>query len=123
MFQRQYFTINPTTVVDKPGKIINENFLKFASFFNFTLNACNPYSPNEKGTDEETVGMVRNSCFSEKNDFDSLDDANKYLKDKLSRNKLYACIQKRANAKRWPNKRTGLSKSLALRFATTTTLQ
>jgi len=77
------FYDNLKTVVDKPGKIINENFLKFASFFNFTPNACNPYSPNEKGTDEETVGMVRNSCFSEKNDFDSLDDANKYLKDKL----------------------------------------
>ncbi|MGE4547270.1 MAG: hypothetical protein AB7E28_05800 [Desulfurella sp.] len=52
------FYDNLKTVVDKPGKIINENFLKFASFFNFTPNACNPYSPNEKGPDEETVGML-----------------------------------------------------------------
>ncbi|PMP89663.1 MAG: hypothetical protein C0173_05395, partial [Desulfurella sp.] len=52
------FYDNLKAVVDKPKKV-NENFLKFASFFGFAPNVCNLHAPNEKGTDEETVGMVR----------------------------------------------------------------
>ncbi len=77
------FYDNLKAVVDRPKKV-NENFLKFASFFGFAPNICNPHAPNEKGTDEETVGMVRNYCFSEKNDFKDIDEANAYLKTKLS---------------------------------------
>ncbi len=50
-------------VDDSKEKRINEHFLQFSSFFNFTPVPCNPSSPNEKGTDEETVGFVRNYCF------------------------------------------------------------
>jgi len=34
-------------------------------------------------TDEESVGFVRNWCFSERNEFDSLEQANEYLKEKV----------------------------------------
>lgn len=70
-------------VDDSKTKKINKRFLEFASFYNFTPIPCNPASPNEKGTDEETVGFVRNWCFSERNEFDSLKQANEYLKEKL----------------------------------------
>ncbi len=72
-------------VDDAKTKKINERFLGFASFYGFTPIPCNPVSPNEKGTDEETVGFVRNWCFSERNKFDSLKQANLYLKDRLHR--------------------------------------
>ena len=70
-------------VDDSSEKRINEHFLQFSSFFNFTPIPCNPSSPNEKGTDEETVGFVRNYCFSERNEFDSVDEANEFLSFKL----------------------------------------
>jgi len=78
------FYDNLKVVVDDPkSKEINEHFLQFSSFFNFTPIPCNPASPNEKGTDEETVGFVRNYCFSERNEFDSIDQANEFLSAKL----------------------------------------
>ena len=78
------FYDNLKVVVDDPKtKKINERFLEFASFYGFTPIACNPSSPNEKGTDEESVGFVRNWCFSERNEFDSLEQANEYLKGKV----------------------------------------
>lgn len=78
------FYDNLKVVVDDPReRKINARFLEFASFYGFTPIPCNPVSPNEKGTDEETVGFVRNWCFSERNEFDSLEQANEYLKEKL----------------------------------------
>jgi|OM-RGC.v1.001812560 transposase len=70
--------------VVKDRKNLNKNFVKFATFFGFTPRLCNPYSPQEKGTDEESVGFVRNWVFSERNEFDSLEEANEYLKEKLA---------------------------------------
>jgi transposase len=79
------FYDNLKVVVDNPKtKKINKRFLEFSSFYEFIPIPCNPKSPNEKGTTEETVGFVRNWCFSEKNEFDSLQQANEYLKDKLT---------------------------------------
>jgi transposase len=70
-------------VDDFRTKKINERFLEFTSFYGFTPMTCNPVSPNEKGTDEETVGFVRNWCFSERNEFECIKQANEYLREKL----------------------------------------
>jgi len=70
--------------VVKDRKSLNKNFVKFATFYGFTPKLCNPYSPQEKGTDEESVGFVRNWVFSERNEFDSLEEANEYLKEQLA---------------------------------------
>jgi transposase len=42
--------------VVKDRKNLNKNFVKFATFYGFSPKVCNPYSPQEKGTDEESVG-------------------------------------------------------------------
>ncbi len=62
---------------------ITELYNQTGSIFNFTSIPCNPASPNEKGRDEEAVGFVRNYCFSERNEFDSIDQANEFLSAKL----------------------------------------
>jgi len=42
-----------------------------------------PRPKRQLRTDEESVGFVRNWCFSERNEFDSLEQANEYLKEKV----------------------------------------
>jgi len=44
---------------------------------------CNPGSPQEKGTDEQSIGYVRRMAFAERTSFDTLDDANAWLKQRL----------------------------------------
>jgi len=71
--------------VVKDRKNLNKNFVKFATFYGFSPKVCNPYSPQEKGTDEESVGYVRNWVFSERNEFNSLKEANEYLKQSMKK--------------------------------------
>ncbi|MFW6121255.1 MAG: IS21 family transposase, partial [Petrotogales bacterium] len=71
--------------VVKDRKSLNKNFVKFSTFYGFTPKVCNPYSPQEKGTDEESVGYVRNWVFSERNEFNSLKEENEYLKQSLKK--------------------------------------
>ena len=44
---------------------------------------CNPASPNEKGTDEESVGYVRRAIFGERSAFTSLEEATEWLRMRL----------------------------------------
>jgi hypothetical protein len=48
--------------------------------FGFRPCVCNPASPNEKGTDEESVGYVRRATFGERSTFTSHEEATQWLK-------------------------------------------
>ena len=51
--------------------------------FGFQPSVCNPASPNEKGTDEESVGYVRRATFGERSSFASISEATEWLKMRL----------------------------------------
>jgi len=72
-----------STVYNPKTKQINERFLEFATHYGFTPVICNPGSPQEKGTDEQSIGYVRRMAFAERTSFDTLDEANTWLKQRL----------------------------------------
>lgn len=77
------FYDNMRAVVDPATKDWNPRFLQFAVHYGFEPHACNVRSPHEKGTDEQTVGYIRRTVFSEQNAFSSLSEANRYLTQSL----------------------------------------
>lgn len=72
-----------STIYNAKTKQINERFLEFAMHYGFTPVICNPRSPHEKGTDEQSIGYVRRMTFAERTTFDTLDEANDWLKQRL----------------------------------------
>ncbi|MFA5214009.1 MAG: IS21 family transposase [Methanoregula sp.] len=80
---RTMFYDNMRTVIDPSTKAWNPRFLEFTVHYGFEPHACNVKSPHEKGTDEETIGYIRRTAFSEQNIFQSLDEANLYLSRKV----------------------------------------
>lgn len=73
-----------STVYDSQMNQLNPRFLEFATHHGFTPIVCNPASPHEKGTDEESIGYIRRNVFSERITFSSLDEANKWLMHRLA---------------------------------------
>lgn len=78
------FYDNMRTVIDPSTKEWNPRFLEFAIHYGFEPHACNVRSPHEKGTDEESIGYIRRTVFSERTQFKSPDEVNQYLGDKLA---------------------------------------
>jgi transposase len=70
-------------VFDSRKQQFNDKFLDFSMHFDFQPCVCNPASPNEKGTDEESVGYVRRATFGERSSFESLNEATEWLKMRL----------------------------------------
>ena len=71
------------TVYDSRKEQFNDKFLELSMHFGFHPCVCNPASPNEKGTDEESVGYVRRATFGERSMFASLEEATQWLKTRL----------------------------------------
>ena len=80
-----FFDNMKTVVTDSSDKVFNERFLQFAGHYGFQTNACNPASPQEKGTVEKSVSVIRTAAFGYRDSFSSLKEANEYLKKILSR--------------------------------------
>lgn len=75
---------NLKTVISDPVRgTVNPTFLRFAEHYGFQVSACNRESPEEKGTDEESVGFLRNWTYCLRDTFSSLQEANDYLKNQL----------------------------------------
>ena len=70
-------------VYDSRKGQFNDKFLELSMHFGFQPCVCNPASPNEKGTDEESVGYVRRATFGERSMFASLEEATQWLKTRL----------------------------------------
>ncbi|WFN37971.1 hypothetical protein L1994_05215 [Methanomicrobium antiquum] len=79
-----FFDNMKTVVTDASDKVFNERFLQFASHYGFQTNACNPASPQEKGTVEKSVSVIRTTAFGYHDSFSSLKEANKHLRSVLS---------------------------------------
>lgn len=73
------FYDNTRALIDPVTKDWNPRFLEFSVHYGFEPHACNIKSPHEKGTDEESIGYIRRTAFSEKTIFSSLEEANQHV--------------------------------------------
>lgn len=60
-----------------------DEFLKFANFYGFTPQACNPYSGHEKGNVENKVGYVRYNFITPAPVIESLEHFEELLREEL----------------------------------------
>jgi transposase len=68
-----------SVVYDSRKQKLNETFLEFSMHSGFRPCVCNPASPHEKGTDEESVGYIRRVAFGERSSFESFEEAREWL--------------------------------------------
>jgi len=76
---------NLRAVYDYTHKVFQDKYLQFASHYGFSYEVCNPASPHEKGTDEESVSFIRRNAFGERVNFESLEEAQEWLESSLVR--------------------------------------
>lgn len=65
--------------VGRNEKEPTEELLKLSLYYRFNFRFCNIRSGNEKGHVERSVEVLRRKAFANKDRFNSLDDANRYL--------------------------------------------
>lgn len=65
--------------VGKYEKEPTEALLKLSTYYCYGYRFCNAYSGNEKGHVEKTVDYLRRKAFATRLEFDSIQEANKYL--------------------------------------------
>jgi hypothetical protein len=82
---RYIYYDNLRAVYDYPRKKFQDAYLQFASHYGYSYEVCNPVSPHEKGTDEESVSFIRRTVFGEKTSFESLEEAQQWLIASLER--------------------------------------
>ena len=76
---RYIYYDNLRAVYDYSRKKFQNTYLQFASLYGHSYEVCNPVSPHEKGTDEESVSFIRRNAFGERNSFESLEEAQQWL--------------------------------------------
>lgn len=64
-------------------KEATEDLIKISLYYGFKYRFCNTKSGNEKGHVERGVEFVRRKAFSVNYEFDSIEEANKHLEEKL----------------------------------------
>ncbi|PRR79275.1 Integrase core domain protein [Clostridium liquoris] len=71
--------------VSKTEKEPTEDLLKLSMYYGFKYRFCNARRGNEKGHVERSVEYVRRKVFSKKDSFETLEEANEYLKEELKK--------------------------------------
>lgn len=69
--------------VGKNEKEATEDLIKISLYYGFRYRFCNVASGNEKGHVERGIEFVRRKAFSSRTDFDSVEEANSHLQEKL----------------------------------------
>ncbi len=71
--------------VGRSEKEATDDLIKISLYYGFRYRFCNIASGNEKGHVERGVEFIRRKAFSIKTDFESLEEANKHLQEKLDK--------------------------------------
>lgn len=69
--------------VGRNEKEATDDLIKISLYYGFRYRFCNIASGNEKGHVERGVEFVRRKAFSRRSEFNSLDEANEYLQERL----------------------------------------
>jgi len=72
-----------TKFIGKNEKELNEDLVKMSIYYGFSINVTNCFSGNEKGTVEKAVDVLRTELFAVNYRFNTLDDAQEYVKNRL----------------------------------------
>lgn len=73
-----------TRFIGRNEKMLNEDLIKMSLYYGFRINVTNCFRGNEKGHVESSVKIIRNKVFAIKYSFDSLEEAQAYLAEKLT---------------------------------------
>lgn len=65
------------------GKELNQQLVQMSLYYGFDIITTNAYSGNEKGSVERSVEVIRKRLFTKKYKFDSFEQAQQHLRDKL----------------------------------------
>jgi len=71
--------------VSRTEKEPTEDLLKLSLYYGFKYRFCNPRSGNEKGHVERSIEYIRRKAFSKKDNFNSIEEANEYLREQLQK--------------------------------------
>lgn len=69
--------------IGRNEKEINQQLIKLATYYGFSINVTNCFSGNEKGTVESAVKWIRNKVFAIKYEFNTFEEADAYLQEQL----------------------------------------
>lgn len=69
--------------IGRNEKELNEDLIKMSVYYGYSINVTNCFRGNEKGHVEGSVKKVRNTVFAKKYIFESFEEVEKYLNDKL----------------------------------------
>jgi hypothetical protein len=69
--------------IGKSEKKLNDDLIKMSLYYGFKINVTNCFRGNEKGHVESSVKIIRNKVFAPRYSFDSIEDAEAYLNEKL----------------------------------------
>lgn len=69
--------------IGRNEKQLNQELIRLSLYYGFSVNVTNCFSGNEKGTVESAIRWIRNKVFSLKYVFDSLEDADAHLQNRL----------------------------------------
>lgn len=72
-----------TRFIGKSEKQLNDQLIKLATYYGFTINVTNCYAGYEKGNVESAVKFIRNKVFAIKYEFETFEDAENYLQSEL----------------------------------------
>lgn len=82
-----------TKFIGRNEKEINKELINLALYYSFEINVTNCFSGNEKGSVESAVRWLRNKIFALKYKFDSFEEAETYLNQKLIEINKESCIE------------------------------
>ena len=71
--------------IGRSEKQLNPDLLKMSLYYGYSPNVTNCFAGNEKGHVEGSVKIIRNKVFAVKYQFDTLEDAEKYLEEELAK--------------------------------------
>lgn len=69
--------------IGRNEKELNPDLIKMATYYGFEINVTNCYSGNEKGFVESSVKKLRRELFTKRYEFDSFEEAEAYMQEKL----------------------------------------
>jgi len=72
-----------TKFIGKNEKELNADLVKMSMYYGYSINVTNCFSGNEKGTVEKSVDVLRTELFAINYSFNTLDDAQTYVKAQL----------------------------------------
>ncbi|MCI7802480.1 MAG: IS21 family transposase [Erysipelotrichaceae bacterium] len=64
-------------------KELNPELIKLSLYYDYQINVTNCFSGNEKGSVESAVKWIRNKVFASKYEFESFEEAENYLQNRL----------------------------------------